>query len=250
MRIFLLATMLLLIVIQPGCNRQTTPSTPEIPLHVATIPTVQTADWANAGEWWIEQHNSFNRIAEIGNIEIVFLGDSITQLWKIDGETIWNDYYASREAVNFGIGGDQTQHLLWRIDNGNLDGFDAKLVVLLIGINNVYAGHSPQQIADGIEAIIHKIQQKQSDAQLLLLGIFPSSKNAHDPYRQASIETNKIIQGFVDSKGIHCLDISSVFLNEDGIISETLMPDSLHLSEKGYLLWAEAMEPIMINLLT
>jgi hypothetical protein len=121
--------------------------------------------WTKGGTW-LDQHADVNRIAAEGNVDLVFLGDSITQSWGGEGRHVegtggeaWNEYFASRRAANFEICGDRTQHVLWRIENRNLDGIDPAFVVLLIGTNHL-ADDSPEDIAAGIELIVRRIEER------------------------------------------------------------------------------------------
>jgi N-acetylglucosamine-6-sulfatase len=153
------------------------------------------------------------------------------------------------KAANFGIGGDRTEHVLWRLANGNFDGLKPKLVVLMIGTNNT--GHqgregyacSAQQTADGVKEILAVLEKKCPEAKVLLLGIFPRGPDAMDKFRVQNEETNAIIKGYADGKRVFWKDLGSVFLANDGTLSKEIMPDLLHLNEKGYQMWAEAILP-------
>lgn len=227
----------------------------EIPSHVATNPVPRD-------EKWMVRHNSFNEISKKGEATLVFLGDSITQGWEKNGKATWEKFYAHRNAANFGIGGDRTEHVLWRLDNGNFDGLKPKLIVLMIGTNNT--GHvgrpmkelndaiyqcSAEQTADGVELILRRLKAKTPEAKILVLGIFPRGENNEDAMRKQNQETNAKVAAMADGKRIHYLDISQTFLQPDGTLTREVMPDLLHLSEKGYGMWAEAIEPKIKELL-
>ncbi len=199
-------------------------------------------------EWWVKLHEKFlgeaKKAAEDGSAKVLFLGDSITQGWG--GNATWKEHYTPRGALNFGIGGDQTQHVLWRIQNGELDGLSPKVVVLMIGTNN--AGSSPaEDIAAGVEAIVADLRQRLPETDILLLGVFPRSEKP-DATREKLAKVNERISK-LDGEKVHYLDIGKVFLQEDGTISKEIMPDFLHLSPKGYELWADAIEPTLAKLL-
>ncbi|MES2508005.1 MAG: platelet-activating factor acetylhydrolase IB subunit [Verrucomicrobiota bacterium] len=211
---------------------------------------------------WVKRHESFNAISKQGTATLVFLGDSITQGWEGKGKATWEKFYAKRNAANFGIGGDRTEHVLWRLDNGNFDGLKPKLIVLMIGTNNtghvgraqkelngaIYAS-SAEQTAEGVKVIVGKLQAKAPEAKILLLGIFPRGEKPTDAMRQQNEATNAIIAKLADGKQVHFMDIGKTFLQPDGTLTREVMPDLLHLSEKGYDMWAEAIDPKIKELL-
>lgn len=197
---------------------------------------------------WEERHAKFNEISKEGKAQLVFLGDSITQGWEGNGKEVWEKYWAPLNAANFGIGGDRTEHVLWRLENGNFTGLKPKLVVLMIGTNNT--GHqgrdgylSPaDQTAAGVKAIIDKLQQITPETKILLLGIFPRGEDANDKWRIQNIETNNLIKNYADNQKVFYMDIGDKFLSPDGTLAREIMPDKLHLSPKGYEIWASAIE--------
>ncbi len=191
-----------------------------------------------------KRHESFNEVSKKGEAQLVFLGDSITEGWEGDGKEAWTKAWAPLKAANFGIGGDRTEHVLWRLDNGNYDGLKPKLTVLMIGTNNT--GHRMDPAVDtaaGIKTIIEKLRQKQPEMKVLVLGVFPRGEKAEDPMRVRTNEINVLLPRLADDKNIFFLDISKTFLQPDGTLSRDIMPDSLHLSPKGYDLWVSAIEP-------
>ncbi|TDU66569.1 beta-glucosidase [Prosthecobacter fusiformis] len=211
---------------------------------------------------WVKRHESFNEISKKGEATLVFLGDSITQGWEGKGKATWEKFYAKRNAANFGIGGDRTEHVLWRLDNGNFDGLKPKLIVLMIGTNNT--GHvgrpqkelngaiyesSAEQTAEGVKLILEKLKAKAPAAKILVLGIFPRGETPADAMRQQNEKTNAIIATLADGKTVFYQDIGKTFLQPDGTLTREIMPDLLHLSEKGYDMWAEAIEPKIKELL-
>lgn len=199
-------------------------------------------------EWWIERNNYINDLAQEGGIDLVFLGDSITQGWEILGKDIWELYYADRNAANFGIFGDRTQHVLWRIQNGNFDGINPKLIVIMIGSNNSNS-NTAIEIAAGVIAIVKKLRDIVPQSKILLLGIFPRGKYPDDPLRKINNKVNILLAGIADGKQVVFLDIGFAFKNIFGIVSEEIMPDYLHLSEIGYQRWAEIIEPYVITMM-
>jgi lysophospholipase L1-like esterase len=184
-------------------------------------------------------HEKFVKIAQEGTAELVFLGDSITAGWGRQ-QPIWDKAFGAYKPANFGIGGDRTQHVLWRIKNGELDVIKPKAIVLMIGTNNS-ATDSAEGISKGITAIVETIRSKQPQAKLLLLAVFPrGEKPSPNPQRDKLKEVNATIAKLDDGKHIHFLDIGEKFLQPDGSLSKEIMPDFLHLSPAGYQIWADA----------
>lgn len=197
---------------------------------------------------WMNRHEAMNARVAQGNVDLVFIGDSITQGWERAGKEVWKEFYGERNAVNLGIGGDRTQHVLWRLENGNLKGIQPKLAVVMIGTNNANS-NKPEEIADGIERIVELLKSKTPETEILLLAVFPRGATADDRLRQVNQKTNEIIAKLADGEQVHFLDIGKQFLGEDGSLSQEIMPDRLHLSEKGYRIWAESIEPKVKELL-
>lgn len=194
---------------------------------------------------WMDLHKKFLERTKQGNVDLLFLGDSITQGWN--DNSVWQRHYGPRNAANYGIGGDQTQHVLWRLQNGEIDGISPKLVVLMIGTNNAGA-NTAEEIATGIKAIVATLREKLPEAKVLLLGVFPREAKP-GPARAKLTEVNNIISKLDDQKHVYYLDIGKSFLNEDGSIPKEIMPDYLHLSNRGYQIWADAIEPTIWKLL-
>lgn len=175
-------------------------------------------------------------------IDLIFDGDSITDAWQRGGLEIWNQRYAKLNAFDFGISGDRTENLLWRLDNGQVDNLHPKLIVLLIGTNNVGA-ETPQQIADGVKAIIADCQRRCPEAVILLQAIFPHGHLPTDGPRTLIKQINAIISQYADGKRVIYIDFSDKFLQPDGTLSADIMPDFLHPSAMGYKIWADAIQP-------
>src|SRR6478672_9961082 len=160
---------------------------------------------------WMKRHESFNERVKQGNAELLFIGDSITQGWEGNGKAVWEEFYGKRNAVNLGIGGDRTQHVLWRLDHGNVDGINPKLAVLMIGTNNS-GSNTSEQIAAGVKAIVEKLRTKLPNTKVLVLGIFPRADNfdaqknkaekgtKDDAKRKINEGANEIIQKLADNK--------------------------------------------------
>lgn len=203
-------------------------------------------------QWWIDRNETFNARAKQGaakgDIGIVFLGDSITQGWEKEGKEVWEKQFARRGAVNFGIGGDRTEHLAWRVDHGNLDGLAApkegaapKLAIVMIGTNNS-GKESAETIGNGVKEVVTRVRAKLPSTKVLLLGIFPRSEKPGE-LRTKVAEASAIASSVADGAMIEYLDIGAKFVKADGSIDKAIMPDFLHLSPAAYQIWADAIEP-------
>ena len=196
-------------------------------------------------KFWKDRHEAMNkRVAELGEkAELIFVGDSITQGWEGEGKEVWAKFYNSRNAINLGIGGDRTQHVLWRLDHGNLDGLKPKAAIVMIGTNNANGEDTtPGQIADGVAAIVRKLREKLPNMKILLLPIFPRGENFNNQ-RGKVLQVNQVLQKLADEKNIFWVDFGYKFITEDGLIPRELMPDYLHLTPKAYGIWADSLEP-------
>jgi len=200
--------------------------------------------------WWQERHEQKNAAAAQGSWELIFIGDSITHGWEKAGKQSWNQYYGKRKALNLGFGGDRTEHVLWRLDHGELDGYSPKVAVIMIGTNNT--GHRkdpPKAIANGVKQIIGRLQAKSPETKILLLAIFPRAASKTDPKRVNNDTTNALLARLADGDKVRFLDINDRFLLPDGTLSKEIMPDLLHPQQKGYAIWGEAIEPTLSAML-
>jgi lysophospholipase L1-like esterase len=201
----------------------------------------------NGEKWWRGKFEGINaNIKKMeGKIDVAIVGDSITARW---GGESWQKHWGSYRAVNMGIGGDRTQNVIWRLQNGQLDGYEGRLFIVMIGTNNLW-GKTPSAVdtAAGVKAIIDLIQAKQPKAKILLLSIFPRGEKPN-PGREVIKEVNAIISKY-EGGPVHYMDIGDKFLEPDGTISKEVMHDSLHLAPKGYDIWAEAINAKVKELL-
>ncbi len=205
-------------------------------------PAITPVD-RNELAWWKQMHAEDKAVAARGDVDLLFLGDSITQGWANAGKAAWDKHYGKRKVANFGISGDRTEHVLWRIDDGAFEGINPRLIVLMIGTNNIGHGSStPEQTAKGIAEILKRIEAKLPETKVLLLGVFPRSAKPGDDARQKVATISRLIQPLADWDRVHFLDIGHVFLEADGTLPQSIMPDGLHLSQQGYARWAEAIE--------
>jgi len=201
----------------------------------------------NGEKWWRGNYERINKDLKKmeGKVDVGVIGDSITARWN--GET-WAKHWGAYRAVNMGIGGDQTQNVLWRLQNGQLDGYKARMYVLMIGTNNMWDKKSdPDEVAEGIKAILDLIKAKQPEAKILLLGIFPTGEKPN-PGREKRAAVNALISKFAGGS-VHYMDIGNKFLDAEGNISKEYMHDFLHLGSKGYDIWAEAIKDKVAELL-
>jgi lysophospholipase L1-like esterase len=179
-------------------------------------------------------------------IGILFLGDSITAGWG-KAKPVWDEHYGKYQPANFGIGGDRTQHVLWRIAHGELDGIHPKVLVLMIGTNNI--GYPVEEIIKGDLKIVDEIHQKLPDTKLLLLGIFPRGEAANNPARAKIKTVNAALAKLEDGKKTRYLDIGDKFLDASGTLPKDIMPDFLHPNAAGYKIWADATQPLLDEML-
>jgi lysophospholipase L1-like esterase len=177
-----------------------------------------------------------------GPCDIAFIGDSITQGWEGAGRNVWAKYYGGRKCLNFGVGGDRTQHVLWRFEQGQLAGIKPKVAVLMIGTNNSNREDNTEgEILAGVQAIVAQLRQRLPETKVLVVGIFPRGAS-FSPQRGKILQVNQALAKVADGNMIHYVDIGSQLIEADGSISKAIMPDALHLSERGYEIWAEAIE--------
>ncbi len=215
------------------------------PQNPATTPAERLGEG-----WWKDRHAACQATTAKGGIDLAFLGDSITQGWEGSGRPTWDKYYGTRKAANFGFSGDRTQHVLWRMKEGELIGLQPKVVVIMIGTNNIGHGSSDAaQTADGVKMIVNTLRKAMPDTKILLLEIFPRGADANDTMRKAVADASNQFRTLADNKSVFSLDVGHHFLNHDGTMRTTLMPDLLHPNGGGYEIWAKAMEPTLAKLL-
>ena len=206
-------------------------------------------------EGFLKRHEGFLKDKEEalakGNVDLLFVGDSITDGWR-RGEQykLFQERWGKLNPLNLGIGGDRTEHVLWRLDNGEVDGLKPKVTVLMIGTNNLGTKQSPEDTIAGVKAVVAKLREKMPETKILLLAIFPRGNKADDPYRAQIKQVNDAIAK-LDDGGAHVkyLDIGPKFLAPDGELTKEIMPDYLHPNAKGYEIWADAVEPSLDEML-
>lgn len=205
---------------------------------------------------WLKRHEEFVARAREGSIDLLFLGDSITDWWREPdrGAGVWEAWLAGKRAANFGINADRTQHLLWRLRNGELEGYVPKVVVLLIGTNNTgmekdrpVPRNTAEETVEGIRLVLDEIRHRFPTAQVILLGLFPRAEPGSLQRLQVE-EINRSLSTWGDGRAVFYLDFGNQFLDAEGRTIEEIMPDGLHLSAKGYSIWAEAMDDLLQSL--
>ena len=211
------------------------------PLHAAFAAST-TDPVSREQEGWIKRHEAMNERVKQGNVDLLMIGDSITHGWEVPGKETWDQYYAKRNAVNLGISGDRTEHVLWRLQNGNIDGISPKAAVIMIGTNNL-KDNTPEEINAGIAAIIKLLREKLPSTKILLLAVFPRDEKPGTENRKELGQLNKLIRKQADGKSVFFHNINKAFLDKKGVLSKEIMPDALHPNQKGYALWGAAMEP-------
>jgi lysophospholipase L1-like esterase len=195
-------------------------------------------------KWWKQRWDEKNKEAnnpEAQKSKVVFLGDSITQAWENAGKEAWSKNFAPLGALNWGYSGDRTEHLIWRLQNGNIQRINPQAAVILIGTNNT--GHD-QRVAEetvgGIKRVLDDLAWKWPDTQIILMSVFPRGPDKEDPLRKINDQINEQVKALVDGKRVHLLDINDQFLNEKGNLSKDIFPDLLHLAPAAYDTWATA----------
>ena len=208
---------------------------------VSVVPDARTTD-----AWWMDRLlQKRNQIADAqGEFDVVFFGDSITHGWEGAGRKAYDELCKTYKILNIGYGGDRTEHLVWRGLNGELDGYKAKCIMLMIGTNNTWhRKDKPEDIAAGIRRVLDVIAQKQPQAKVLLLPIFPFGDNPQHWNRVNNEKANALIRPFADGEKVVWVDFNAKFLDEKGDNAKW-MPDHCHPNLAGYTeIWMPAVLP-------
>jgi lysophospholipase L1-like esterase len=232
---------------------------PRIPLdamtdiNTATIPV----DYLEQDLYdWYARHNAevaMTMRLRVGP-KVVLIGDSITHFWGgepnatiVNGPRAWRNVFGDDMGiVNLGFGWDRTQNVLWRLRQGEFT-YRPDWIVLNIGTNNLSGtshsrANTPEEIVEGISAIIEELKVRSPKSHVILMAIFPRGKNPDNPFRARIQKTNELLaRHFASAKEVTFLDIGAKFLAADGTIPATLMPDATHPSDAGYQIWADAL---------
>ncbi len=199
--------------------------------------------WMPKAEWE-KLHAEFSAVAAKGEAKLVFHGDSL--LGAARWSEAWKQEFGRYEPALFGMGGDRTQNLLWRLENGEIGSLTPKVVVLLIGTNNIHT--TPRDVEDtarGIIACAQKLNAAYPAAKILVLGVFPRDEDPQSAIRAKIKRINELVAAIDDGERFFVRDIGAVFLEPDGRLSREISPDQLHLKEEGLRRWAEAIAPFI-----
>jgi lysophospholipase L1-like esterase len=235
----------------PAWAQEAKPSEPAKP---ATPAKKEAADeraikmGRDQGKGFLGRHEGFLKDlkAANGKVGVLFVGDSITDGWRgKGGKKTFDEHFGSMDPLNIGIGGDRTQHVLWRLENGEVEGISPKVAVLMIGTNNL-GSNTDDEIAAGVTKCVKTLHAKLPNTRVLLLGIFPRGMSPDDKNRARIKAINEHIAKLDDGgKTVKYLDIGAKFLDADGTLPKEVMPDALHPNEKGYQIWADAIDPTL-----
>ncbi len=233
-----------LAVLISGCQ-----SLPSASPSAAAVPATRSVEreWMSRATWY-RMHADDVAVAKEGGVDLLFLGDSITESWDwAEGhDAVFAEFFGQYRSANFGVGGDQTQHLLWRLQNGIKGQLQPKVVVLMIGVNNFnLGGHSAADVAEGVQAILAQIQQNYPGARVLLHGVLPFEQSGTSTKRQLVADTNRRLAELADGDTVFFYDFGAVFLDENGNIPAELMGDFLHPSAAGMRRFAERLQPVI-----
>jgi lysophospholipase L1-like esterase len=198
-------------------------------------------------ERWHQMNDGLKARAAQGDVDVLFLGDSITEMWD---RNQWDSHFGKYRAANFGIGGDHTGNVLWRLKNDGMDKLRPKVVVLLIGVNNFgLCNEQPEQVTSGVKAVVAQLRTLYPDAKILLNAILPNGESAQDERRAKAKAVNQEIAALDDGRHVFFRDYGARFLAPNGDIAKETMADFLHLTPKAYGTWGDAMAPEIARLL-
>lgn len=209
--------------------------------NCATVPAERHVEypWMSVERWHQMFADQAAQAAQ-GNVDVMFVGDSLTEMWP---KALWDKNFGALKAANFGIGGDHTGNVLWRLQDPAIVALKPKLVVLMIGVNNInLCKEGADEVFDGIEAVVAKLRQQYPKARILLNAVLPEGAPESEE-RRSIIALNQKVRTLGDGKRIFFHDYGRIFMGEGGVLSTELQPDLLHFSEKGYQLLAQAIRP-------
>lgn len=219
--------------------------TPKTEKNPAVTPQPRIVDW-----WFARHAEKIGKMSK-GDIDLLMVGDSITHNFESIGTPVWKKHFAPRKAINLGFGGDRTNHVLWRLDHLPKLKKAPKAAVVLIGTNNIcWGSDTPKQAAGGVQAVAKKLHDRYPKMKVLVLGVFPRRNQPSHPHRKEIVELNSYLPALLAGMAnVSFLDIGAQFLDEKGILTKEMMPDTTHPSEKGHWVWAKAIEPELVKML-
>jgi len=210
----------------------------------AIVPVAKDANW------WTKRHEEKVREAGAGNVGMIMIGDSLVHNFEKRGRQLWYLYFGRYQPLNLGFNADMTEHALWRLQNGELDGISPRLAIIMIGTNNGgLRRDAAKNTAAGIAAIINEIRTRLPDTKVLLLGVFPRGALRKHPLRKLNAKVNELLPELAEDPAVRFLDISDIFLDNKGRLHRDIMYDFLHPTVAGYQLWAEAISPTVAEMM-
>ena len=223
------------------------------PASVTPVPKSHQ-EKPDVAKGFLKRHEGFLKDKEAalakGPVDLLFVGDSITDAWRRgEQHKLFTERWGKHNPLNLGIGGDRTQHVLWRLENGEVEGIKPKAIVLMIGTNNLGNKESVQDTIAGVKAVVASLRSKLPESKLLLLAVFPRGEKPDNKFREQIKEVNEAIGKLDDGKMIEYLDIGDKFLTPEGVLTKEVMPDALHPNAKGYQIWADAIQPALDELM-
>jgi lysophospholipase L1-like esterase/dienelactone hydrolase len=226
----------------------------ELSTNSAIVPASKLE--VDSYDWW-KRHADVLRIKDSINPEIVLIGNSITHFWggepkanHINGPKAWASLFGPYRVLNLGFGWDRTQNVLWRLDHGELDGLNPRIVVINIGTNNTSQTQNARmntatEIVEGIRAICMRVRSKVPQARIILMGVFPREQSPTHPRRLLINEINQLLSAFAKGQKITYVDLTKKMVSSDGTISKEIMSDYCHPTDKGYQIWADQIRDLL-----
>lgn len=247
---FLLLGLCGLIISITACQSTTNTLAPKhaqqaAPVAITPIPRTKEFPWMSVAQWY-QKHTDDITAAQNNNVELVFVGDSITESWGWgEGrDAVYQQYFADFNAVNFAIGGDMTQNLLWRLQHNTKGQLQPAAVVMMIGVNNfLHEQQAPDDVVLGIKANLVQLQKNYPHAKILLIDVLPFYQKADNPSRQQVVAVNRGIAALADDRQIFHINVNDHFLDTNGEIPKALMDDYIHPTATGLEIIAKAVVP-------